>query len=91
MVEEQPSDEGVMAEGYKARSTAPVSGAEVPDRKGTEQRSVQTKPAEIERRAVRREPSRYAKRSAHLPHLGDDVDHDIIDEMEILRADSPQR
>lgn len=29
--------------------------------------------------------SRYVKHSAHLPHLGDDADHEVVDEMENLR------
>ena len=76
--------------GYKGRSTAPVgdgtASEPVPDRP----RSEEPPAASVRRRKVRAEPSRYAKRSAHLPHLGDEVDHDILDEMEILRADSPQ-
>ena len=75
--------------GYKGRSTAPVGDGKpsepVPDRTPSEPPS-----ASVRRRKVRAEPSRYAKRSAHLPHLGDEIDHDILDEMEILRADSPQ-
>jgi hypothetical protein len=35
--------------------------------------------------ARRDDSSRYARRSAHLPHLGDAADHEIIEEMEELR------
>jgi hypothetical protein len=80
-------------EGYKARSTAPVARTEarVPIPPEEERPPIEILPPETERPPSPPEPSRYAKRSAHLPHLGDEVDHNIIDEMEILRADSPQR
>jgi len=29
--------------------------------------------------------SRYVRRSAHLPHLGDAAEHNVVDEMETLR------
>ena len=29
--------------------------------------------------------SRYVRRSANLPHLGDAKEHDVVDEMETLR------
>ncbi len=31
----------------------------------------------------------YVKRSAHLPHLGPEAEHGVIEEMELLRADLP--
>ena len=30
--------------------------------------------------------SRYVRRSAHLPHLGDAAEHEVVDEMENLRS-----
>lgn len=80
-------------EGYKARSEAPVasSGVDTPAPPEQERPPVESHPPETERPPVPREASRYAKRSAHLPHLGREAEHDVIDEMEILRADSPQR
>lgn len=84
-------DAGKATTGYKARSTAPAGGTEVPGPVRQESSPEDARARRIERRPVRPEPSRYAKRSAHLPHLGDEADHDILDEMEILRADSPQR
>jgi hypothetical protein len=80
-------------EGYKARSEAPIekSAVEKPAPPEQERPPVETHPPETERPPVPREASRYAKRSAHLPHLGLEAEHDVIDEMEILRADSPQR
>jgi hypothetical protein len=80
-------------EGYKARSTTPVVADEVdaPEPPEQERPPVEVPPPETERPPVPREASRYRKRSAHLPHLGTEAEHDVIDEMEILRADSPQR
>jgi len=31
----------------------------------------------------------YVRRSAHLPHLGEDADHQVIEAMEHLRSELP--
>jgi hypothetical protein len=31
----------------------------------------------------------YVKRSANLPHLGDEADHQVIEQMTLLRRDLP--
>ena len=50
-------------------------------------KATSTGPAEERRRKPAPEPdsSRYVRRSAELPVLGDDAEHDVVEEMESLR------